>query len=288
MYLAQKHHLSLDWAATWRHAKRSIKSLPFVAKIDLAYQRRRYFSTAPGHPYFGCFRSFEEARAWLPPSNEFDTTALVDEYVTVRTNRIFAYDYPVIYWLGRAFHGGATRILDIGGSVGVHFKAYRPYLTYPSSILWKVIEVPAIAALGRELAPHDALHALTFADSLAAVEWPADVWLSSGAIHYIEQGHVARLLDRAHSRPGYIILNKLPLYDGEDFVSTQRVGPHHYAPLHVYRRDRFVGAIEALGYALVDQWEVPERSFYLPGHSDKSFAQFSGLCFRQQQRADSL
>lgn len=34
-----------------------------------------------------------------------------------------------------------------------------------------------------------------------------------------------------------------------------------------------------LGYTLWDEWRVPERSLYLPGHPEKNVQSFSGLYF---------
>lgn len=265
--------------------KRQIKAFPIYRHWYMNRELRRFLEHEEMHLHFGVFRDFAHARAWLPRSNEFDDEALVDDYLNVRTQRIFAYDYPVLHWLHRAIDEGARRVTDIGGSVGVHYIAYRRYLDYPASLGWQVLEVPAMARLGRALADKAGLDALSFSSTLAAGDTPADIWLAEGSIHYLEQGRPDTLLARARFRPRHLLLNKLPLYDGEDFVSTQNLGCGLFAPHHVYNRQGFIDGIEAAGYRLIDRWDVPERSFFLPGHPDKSFGWYSGLCFRVQDDA---
>ena len=272
---------------SWQAVKRRIKASPIYRRWYLARERRRFFAEPDSHLCFGVFNSFDQARAWLPKSREFDDEVLADEYLNVRTRRIFAYDYPMIYWLNRALGEGARTVLDIGGSVGVHFIAYQRYIDFPRSLRWQVIEVPAMTRIGRELAEREGLASLTFTDSAKAGDSDADIWISAGAIHYIEDGHPDVLLRTARFRPRYLLLNKLPLYDREDFVSTQNLGHGLFAPLHVYNRAKLVEGIDSLGYALVDQWQVPERYFFLPGHPDKSFGWYSGLCFMAQQQGSA-
>lgn len=88
---------------------------------------------------------------------------------------------------------------------------------------------------------------------------------------------------RARFRPRYLRLNKQPPHDGEDFVPTQNQGCGLFAPHPVYKRQRVIDGIEAAGYRLIDRWDVPKRSFFLPGHPDKSFGWYSGLYFQARE-----
>lgn len=262
-----------------RPVTESLKRLPMIRN----WQKRRrlaYFLSEDGFAsFYGVFASFSEARAALPKSEGHNQRALAAEYVNVRRHRVFSYDYPVIYWLSEAFRLGAASVFDIGGSVGVHYQAYRKILAYPTSLTWQVCDVPAIVQVGRELAERSHETRLTFTETLDPGAVQADIWISAGAIHYIEGARPGPLLAACKERPMYFILNKLPLYGGDDFVSAQNVGKDTYVPQYVYNRKRFITDIESTGYHLVDSWEVPECSFYLPGHPEKSFRKFSGLYF---------
>ena len=260
--------------------KQTLLRVPGVEALWRRRQQQRFLRGREGHPHFGRFKTFDEARRWLPPSTEFDTAALREQYEGVRTTRVFAYDYPVLYWLRRAFDEGAREVLDIGGSVGVHCLAYRAYLDYPPGWRWTVVEVPAMVQVGRELAQREGLAALQFVEDFGPEAPQAQVWLSAGAIHYLEHGRPNALLDRLGARPRYLILNKLPLYAGPDYVSTQRLAPSVFAPHHVYHRPSLIRDIVQRGYELVDQWAVHERTLHLPGHPDCHIPTYSGLCFR--------
>jgi len=106
---------------SWHAIKAWIKASPAYRSWYLGRERQRFFAEPDRHLCFGVFQSFEQARAWLPKSRVFDDESLAGEFVDVRTRQIFAYDYPVIYWLTRAIGQGARTVLDIGGSVGVHY-----------------------------------------------------------------------------------------------------------------------------------------------------------------------
>jgi len=253
-----------------------------VARPALLRWRRQQFLAKEGFGfYFGVFESFAAAREWLPPNPGFNHDTLTTEYVEVRTRQVFTYDYPMMWWLDRAFRHGAASVLDIGGSVGVHYHAYRSYIDMPSALTWRIVEVPAMVAIGRRLAAERGAMALSFTDDLeeGLTSAGADIWISSGALHYMEDARPSDLLKRCLEAPMHILLNKLPLYEGDDFVTTQNISEGCFAPMHVFNRDRLIRSIEALGYHLRDRWAVHERSLYLPGYPERSFPSFTGLYF---------
>jgi putative methyltransferase (TIGR04325 family) len=262
-----------------------MKALPLVRD----QLQRRYlaeFLSPEGFAlYYGVFASFEEARRFLPPSPEFDQLDTATSYEQQRMHRVFCYDYPVMHWLGEAFRAGARSVYDLGGSIGVHYFAYRRYLAYPAGLTWEICETPSVVRAGREIARREGAPGLRFTDALEPSQVKADVWTSAGALQYIERGDLGALLAACPNPPKYVIVNKVPLYVGDDFVSTQNVGPRMFAPVHVYNRPRFIAGVEAAGYRLVDAWDVPEREFRLPGHPERSFPRFSGVCFHHVEDA---
>ncbi|MDM0109345.1 methyltransferase, TIGR04325 family [Variovorax sp. J22R24] len=233
-----------------------------AARPVLLQLRREHFLSSEGCGfYYGKLENFAEARAWLPPSHEFNRACLAAEYIEVRSKRIFAYDYPVLFWLQGAFREGAASELDIGGSVGVHYDAHGRYLQMPAALAWRIVEVPAMVTIGRALATTSAASALSFTDDLAqAVRSTAsDVWLSAGALQCLEEVSLAPFLRRCIARPKHVLLNKLP---------------------HVLNKHRFIESIEAMGYTPGDAWDVAERTLYLPGFPDRSLSSFSGPLLR--------
>jgi putative methyltransferase (TIGR04325 family) len=260
---------------------RQVLEGPVARPALLRWKRKQFLSEAGFCDYFGVFSSFAAARASLPASSEFDHATLARGYLKEHCRSVFEYDYPMMWWLDRAFRGGASVVLDIGGSVGVHYYGYRSYLDMPRNLEWRVAEVPAMVQIGRELAAKSDGGALRFTEDLGRSLAGANVWISAGALQYFEEGRPSELLKRCEAalRPRHLLLNKLPLYAGEDFVTTQNIGDGCFSPVHVYNRDRFIRDIEDLGYTLRDRWEVHERSLYVPGHPERTIAAFSGLCF---------
>lgn len=274
-------------ATSLRDVFSRIKDKPLVRPAYLRWKRGQFLSPDGYCAYFGVFDSFVAARAWLPPNPEFDHAPLAAPYVDVVSKKVFPYDYPVMRWLERALNVGSTSVLDIGGSVGVHYYAYQPYIDMPSALSWHVIEVPAMVAIGRDLARTTGAAALTFSDQLdeAIASRADDIWISAGAIQYMEHGRPDRLLRNSRLPPTHVLLNKVPLYNGPDFVTTQNIGNGAYTPVHVYNGARFVEDIEALGYVLRDRWEVPDRSLHVPGHPERMCPHFTGLYFASNTRA---
>lgn len=257
-----------------------IKQWPLIRSWLRQRALKRFLSPAGVGYHAGRFRTFDEARAWLPPTPGFVHEDFTAEYIHQRSQAISSFDYPVMLWLERAFESGARSLLDIGGSVGNQFYAYQRYLGYPSELRWCVYELPAFIAQGRELAERRGAQALQFTDELHASATDSDIWMAAGVLEFMEDGQLPQLLDRATRRPTHIILNKLPLHDGPDFVSTQNIGHGSFVPHWVYHRETFIQQVVSRGYALVDAWDVHERAFNSLGAAQDAFDSYSGLYFR--------
>lgn len=244
------------------------------------YRGLRYFRSNAGYGmHWGRFASFAEASAWLPRSAGFDTEEFSNEYLAVRTQKVFGFDYPAMISLASAFREGARTVWDIGGSVGSQYFAYRRFLEYPQDLQWRVCELPASVRRGREYAAQMGATGLSFFEDLACPESHCDVWMAAGTIEFIEGG-VQKLMRDAKFRPRHLILNKVPMHDGAAFVSTQNLGGGCFAPHDVYNRQQLVSELESHGYSVIDSWKVPERSFLVPGRPEESFGHYVGLYAR--------
>jgi putative methyltransferase (TIGR04325 family) len=262
--------------------KATMRLVPAVDALVISRQHRFFLSHAGLASHWGVYESFDEARRSLPANRGYDTAEAVED-VRRRGLKLHPYDYPVLFWLERAFALGARGVYDIGGSVGSHFYAYRRVLPYPEALEWVVCELPTAAETGRTMAEATgaAREGLRFVQTADTRDIAADIWISAGALQYIEDAEFGPRLESARSLPRYIVLNKLPIYDGDDFVVTQNIAPDCFSPAWVWNHDRFVERIQACGYRLVDEWDVPERDLYVPQHPKRSFKTFTGLCFER-------
>jgi putative methyltransferase (TIGR04325 family) len=251
-----------------------------------ALRKREYDKEFAGD-CFGCnrgvFRSFAEAAATAPKTKRFGFDlpefARADIF-SDRLTGIFPYDYPVLFWLKSLLAPGAT-IFDLGGHVGIHFYAYAPYLVYPPGMRWIVCDVAEVATVGARMAASRSAEALTFTTRVADADG-ADVLVSAGALQFVESPPLATTLGGLARRPSHLLLNKLPLYDGDSFVTLQNGGPHFIAQ-HIFNRDAFISAITSVGYRLMDAWADPMHSCFVPFHPERSVPVYSGLYFRAER-----
>lgn len=257
-----------------------IKRLPLIGSWLRQRAIRKYLSPRGRGHHSGHFDTFAQARAWLPSSPEFSHDKFTDEYVHERSQRVSPFDYPVLFWLREAFASGCSTVLDIGGSIGNQYYAYQRYLSYPASLQWRIQELSAFIAQGRELAQQRGACALSFSDAWPAQWLDSEIWLAAGVLEFMESQSLPALLARAAHKPRHILLNKLPLSEAAAFVSSQNIGFGAYVPHHVFNRQAFIASVEAVGYELVDAWEVPDRSFSSLGFDEDSFDCYSGLYFR--------
>jgi putative methyltransferase (TIGR04325 family) len=167
-------------------------------------------------------------------------------------------------------------VFDVGGHVGVSFHGWRRYLDYQPGLRWLVQEVPAVAAAGATLAKERGATQLSFTSDLAAGRG-CDVLLSAGALQYVDLT-VPQLLAAVGSRPRHLVLNKLPVYDGEGFWTVQSTGRAFHA-YRIYNRTELVTSIEALGYRLVDDWQNREQHCEIPFTRGKDIDAYSGFYF---------
>jgi putative methyltransferase (TIGR04325 family) len=78
--------------------------------------------------------------------------------------------------------------------------------------------------------------------------------------------------------PNHLLINRLPLYDGKQFVSLQNGGKVFY-PQYIFNRKQFIDSLTDIGYKLVDIWEDRVDSCIIPFHSGYSVPVYSGLYF---------
>lgn len=240
---------------------------------ELYYERQ--FRNWPGS-FRGVYRSFAEALAAAPQGRTgYDHPELASMY-TERRFRIFEADYPVLFWLSRIL-GESRSVFDFGGHVGLAFYGFESYLDYPSDLVWTVYDVPSVLAEGRKLAEQHPRAALRFSGQLAQLKDHA-VLHASGALQYVETP-LAVQLQQLEARPKHLLLNKLPLYAGEGFVTLQNT-VHAYNPYAVYNRGAYIAGLEALGYRLIDAWDDYERSCRPLNRPDYHVPHYTGLYLR--------
>lgn len=254
-------------------------ALPGIRQLLEARFERRFAREVPSTNFYrGVFGTFAEAAASAPSTRPvgYDNTPSAELY-RERTRRVYISDYPVMFWLARAFAEGGTRVFDIGGHIGVGYYAYRRYLDYPAALRWRVLDVPAVVASGRAYAAeHDPEHRLEFTERREDVEG-CDIVFASGALQYLDYT-LADLLGTLRELPKHLVINLMPIHMTESFFTLQNMGTA-FCPYRVMSEREFIDGLKALGYTLRDRWENPDRTCKIAFRPEHSLDRYFGFCF---------
>lgn len=249
--------------------------VPGVGKV-LALDYERSFARRPPNRFRGVYTSFAEAERSIPAGARvgYDHVELAGMY-RLRMEKANQSDYGPLFWL-RGILEPNTFVFDFGGHVGVSYHGWRKYLGYPPGTRWLVHDVPAIVKVGAELAAERDSPGLAFTSDVADARG-CDVFLSAGALQYVDEA-LPSILARVGSRPQHILLNKMPLYDGESFVTVQSTGRAFHA-YRIYNRAELVDSVTSLGYRVVDDWTNRETSCVIPFTRGRDIEAYSGYYF---------
>jgi putative methyltransferase (TIGR04325 family) len=269
---------------SYRGLKRTVERVPVLRQaLEILYERQ--FAGDAFGACRGVFGDFAAAARSAPKTKPvgFDREACARQFGRYR-DKVFSFDYPMLFRLSRLLPS-ERRIFDYGGSVGTQFYAYSAYLQYPDGLSWRVCELPEITRAGEELARKSGRSGLTFTTRFEDARY-ADILIAAGSLQYVESPALAEALSGLRRMPRHLLLNKLPLYDGERFVTLQNGGAAFH-PHYVFNRRDFIGSLTALGYRLEDRWDVDSRSGYIPFNRERSFSSYTGLYLTLTQASGS-
>lgn len=249
--------------------------IPGVGQV-LALDYERSFARRAPNRFRGVYATFAEAEASIPARERigYDHAALAGLY-RHRMEKANQSDYGVLFWMRGLLEPGSF-VFDFGGHVGVSYHGWRRYLGYPPGTRWLVYDVPAIVKVGAELAAERESPGLSFTSDVADARG-CDVFFSAGALQYVEEP-LPSILGRIGSRPRHILLNKMPLHDGESFVTVQSTGRAFHA-YRIYNRAALVQSVVDLGYRVVDDWVNREQSCTIPFTRGRDIEAYSGYYF---------
>ena len=129
---------------------------------------------------------------------------------------------------------------------------------------------------GEKLAKSKSSINLEFTDIEDVLE-DKDVFIASGSIQYVKS--LSTLLASLTKKPRFLLLNRLPLYNGNQFVTLQNGGKVFY-PQYVFNYSNFILSLEEIGYDLIDVWEDNLDSCIIPFYPEKSIRFYHGFYFK--------
>jgi putative methyltransferase (TIGR04325 family) len=238
-------------------------------QLTLKLVRKFPWSLLSGNPTFGhvntwigIFPSWAAAMAAIPKGNPvgYDQSAATEIFSSYPTTLVRQSDYAVLLHLRNIARGG-MRVVDVGGSIGSACYIALKYFPLPDDFEWVVFDVPAVLEAGRAVANREGEKSkpLRFVADLKETG-KCDVFFSSGALQLIEDT-LPDLLRKLPSLPEHVLINRIPVWEGEAVVTLNDMG-FSLAPYNVFNRKQWVAAVEELGYRLVDDWACPESNFF--------------------------
>ena len=258
-----------------KRVSRNAWRLPVVGQV-LAADYARAFARRPPNRFRGVYASFAEAEASVPPHERvgYDHAELAGLY-RHRMEKANQSDYAVLFWL-KGLLDARSFVFDLGGHVGVAYHGWRNYLHYPAGMRWLVQDVPAIVKVGAELARERPSEGLAFTSDVADARG-CTILLAAGSLQYVDET-LPQLLGRIGTLPQHLILNKMPVYDGESFVTVQSTGRAFHA-YRIYNRAALIAEVTQLGYRLVDDWSNREQHCEIPFTRGRDIDAYSGYYF---------
>jgi len=270
-----------------RFIKQVIEEFPVTRSLYYVVQKPRYdrkFSTNCYGGFRGVFNTFEEAIASAPKTKNvgYDDPELAAEYVEMMETGnwegskrlIRAPDYPVMFWLNTLLNVSQVTptVFDFGGNVGFHYYAYSKYVQFPHHLKWLICEVPAIEKAGKKLAEKCSAPLEFSSDFTDANGY--EIFFASGSLQYLK--NFSEALSQLPQKPIHLIINRIPLYDGEQFVTLQNGGKVFY-PQYVFNKANFIHSLNNIGYKLIDIWEDFQDSCIIPFYPKHSVPYYYGL-----------
>jgi putative methyltransferase (TIGR04325 family) len=225
--------------------------------------------------YRGVYPDFRSASSALPSGklHGFDSKSLVDN-LAEHFSQFNPGDYPILLRLAQILRPGDT-VFDLGGGSGQSYYAYREFIEFPPDLRWLVCDVEAFTEMGKKVAHERGATPLAFTNNWQDADG-VPVYLTNGALQYIEPG-LAEILHDLSKRPKYVLINRIPTYDGPSYYTIQR-GLRSYSPYKIINTGEFVRGMEQLGYKRMDQWSLP-RGLRVPFHPECVVPAYQGFYF---------
>jgi putative methyltransferase (TIGR04325 family) len=258
-----------------------IKSLARTAALNVgftrtAFLRREFLRSTPSCR--GIYASFAAAAADAPSAKlaSYDQDEIALSYRERLDYFNFA-DYPVIFWLGSLLDR-ARVIFELGGSIGLGYYAYVRYLAFPPDLRWTVCELPSMVRMGIDVAAERQTGQLAFTTDRQP-EIDPDVYATFGTLQYIEEPF-AEILSSLRALPPYLLINRVPLTEGKPFITLQNNGTW-FSPNKVDNRKKFTESLCALGYEVVDEWDMERpNAFFM--EQEGPMPSYCGLYLRRR------
>ncbi len=239
-------------------------------------ERRAFIANRDSNLFLGLHETWEEAATAARSFGVAGYDHAASAGIYDHRLRLDAHDYPSLYWLSRSLQEGMKGVFDVGGAIGIKFLAFREPLQHFTDLTWRVQDVPAMVAHGRELSAQrgDAAQ-LQFTERFEDGEG-LDVLFASGVLQYLPRT-LAELLSGYRRLPRRIVINTAAIHPEHEFFTVNSIGTA-FCPYRVQTQAGLVRGLTALGYRLRESWINPDKLLTIPLRPDRSLRHYSGYC----------
>lgn len=185
-------------------------------------------------------------------------------------------DYQALFYIQKNLED-IRHVFDLGGSVGNLFYCYQKYIDIHPELTWTVFDLPTTIKLGADIATQRGERRLRFTSDITEAR-SADLFITSGSLQYFGQ-RLPDMFVELGKLPRYVVVNREPLVDGPS-VATVVDGHGYRLASMLHSRQELVAGMTRLGYQVLDNWVIKERSLIIPGYPDRSARSYSGMFFR--------
>lgn len=250
--------------------------------MPLSVRRRRecwrFFNTHEWRNlHWGVFDSLEMAETYALQHGQPAHYTLDQRKWLAERQTLAPHDYPVLHWMERAMQRSSprlSRIADLGGSVGVSYFTFEPFLPLRTGVVWQICELPETVQLGHKIARERGETHLQFTSEVADLDG-ADILFTAGTIQFIPTP-LHEMLARLTSPPAHLLINRLPLSQFDEYFTLQNSGTS-VAPCRIANDGAFVKSLTDAGYALIDRWQCLQNNIHIPFHPERTLTHFHGL-----------
>ena len=232
--------------------------------------------------WVGMYPTWAAAMAAIPKNNPvgYDQDAAREMFKQYPTSLVRPSDYATVVHL-RNFLRPGIRVVDVGGSIGTAYYIAGKYFPLPDPMEWTIYDVPAVLDAGRHVAEREGERGkgLRFLEKLED-GGKFDAFFSSGSLQLIEET-LPQLLKKLDGLPEHVLINRIPVWDQPAYVCLNDMG-FSFAPYNIFNRSQWVGAMEELGYELIDSWACPESKFTVRFKPKTRLSAYSGFYFKRK------
>ncbi len=246
------------------------------ASVRESAYRKKFLDNREENLFMGSFDSFAAAEAGAPPSKAigYDNAEAAK---TLYSHQVYFYDYPALFWLGRALDEGMTSVFDLGGHVGIKYYAFRRMVNYPANLRWTVCDVPGVIQTGQELAvQREATAQLGFTVERNDASG-YDVLYASGSLQYLPE-RLSEIIAKLPVKPKRVIVNTAAVHPDKTLYTLNSIG-FAVCPYRIQHHDELMGELAQAGYKRRDAWRNEGKPIEVPFVDGGDKAYYAGCCF---------